>query len=493
MKKPSETPPEPGPKAPDLQDPDLQQPEAQEVGPKTPAAARRPRGRSKAAGREGSSDLTAPERAPGAGSPEPAPLADRQAAPEGEQPASADEPVPDLTGDARVTDPLDDFPQPHAHPATSDADGAPAPDPEAIALATETAPMPPAAEPAPPPADPTVARDDPAPPRRGGFFPALLGGVLAAALGAGAVIWLFPQGLRPVPQADMGAIEAQIAALSDEVAALRAAPQAEATPDDLPARIEQLSSDLAAARAAEDEAQTRLQDIEARLQAVESGEGMTAAADPALQQQIDELRAAIEGQSGLQDSVAAAAAAAEERIAAAEAEAQRLRAEAEETARAARARAALSHLRAALDSGAPLSPVTEELSAAGLSVPEPLSSRPDGVASLAELREDFPGAARAALAAALPVTAGEGWQARIGAFLQAQTGARSLTPQEGTGPDAVLSRAEAALAEGDLQAALTELQGLPAEGRAATAAWEADAQARLDALAAADSLAAEIG
>ncbi|WP_126975189.1 COG4223 family protein [Frigidibacter oleivorans] len=484
MKKPSETPPETEPQAaPDLQGPNPQGPGAQDAGPTTAAGAKRPRGRSKAAGREGTSDLTAPE----AGAPDPAPT-------------PAEEPVPNLTGDARVSDPLEDFPQPHEPAAMADADTVPAdtvpasgPGPEAMALATESAPMPPAEEPAPPPADPPKARDDNPSPRRGGFLPALLGGVLAAALGAGAVIWLFPQGLRPVPQADMGPVEAQIAALSDEVAALRAAPQAEAAPEDLLTRIDQLSSDLAASRAAEGEALTRLQDIEARLGAVESGEGTTAAADPALQQQIDDLRAAIEGQSGLQDSVAAAAAAAEERIAAAEAEAQRLRAEAEETARAARARAALSHLRAALDSGAPLSPVTEELAAVGVTVPEPLSSRPDGVASLAGLQQDFPAAARAALAAALPVTAGEGWQARVGAFLQAQTGARSLTPQQGTGPDAVLSRAEAALAEGDLQAALTELQGLPPEGRAATAAWEADAQARLDALAAADSLAAEIG
>ncbi|CAM5310654.1 hypothetical protein FALB51S_00807 [Frigidibacter albus] len=133
-----------------------------------------------------------------------------------------------------------------------------------------------------------------------------------------------------------------------------------------------------------------------------------------------------------------------------------------------------------------------DLTAAGLTVPEPLSALPGGVPTLGSLQDSFPEAARKALAASLPVTAGTGTWDRVGAFLQAQTGARSLAPREGTDPDAVLSRAEAALTAGDLQGALAELEGLPAEGRAATAAWEAQAAARIAATGAADALAAEI-
>jgi hypothetical protein len=65
------------------------------------------------------------------------------------------------------------------------------------------------------------------------------------------------------------------------------------------------------------------------------------------------------------------------------------------------------------------------------------------------------------------------------AFLRVQTGARSLQPREGTDPDAVLSRAEAAVKGGDVAASLTELAGLPAQGQAAMADWSARAKVYL--------------
>ena len=77
---------------------------------------------------------------------------------------------------------------------------------------------------------------------------------------------------------------------------------------------------------------------------------------------------------------------------------------------------------------------------------------------------------------------------RFTAFLRRQTNARSLAPREGNDPDAILSRAEAALSSGDLPAALTELDALPENARAAMDGWIADASARADALAAAADL-----
>jgi hypothetical protein len=82
---------------------------------------------------------------------------------------------------------------------------------------------------------------------------------------------------------------------------------------------------------------------------------------------------------------------------------------------------------------------------------------------------------------------------RITAFLRAQTGARSLTPREGNDPDAILSRAEAALREGDLVATLAELDALPAEGAARLAEWRAQAEARLAASQAVAELVASLG
>ncbi len=77
-------------------------------------------------------------------------------------------------------------------------------------------------------------------------------------------------------------------------------------------------------------------------------------------------------------------------------------------------------------------------------------------------------------------------------FLRTQSGVRSLEPREGTDPDAVLSRAEAALHNADIAAALTELQGLPPEGQGAMADWVARANQRMAAAEAAAALAATL-
>lgn len=138
-----------------------------------------------------------------------------------------------------------------------------------------------------------------------------------------------------------------------------------------------------------------------------------------------------------------------------------------------------------LDAGQPYDGLVAELAAGGVTVPEALSApAKDGVQSLDELRAAFTPAARAALADARSADKATG----LVAFLQRQTGARSVTPQEGDSPDAILSRAEAALAGGDVAAALTELDTLPDAAKAALADWEQTAQMRLAAVDAANAL-----
>ncbi|MCB2133097.1 MAG: hypothetical protein KDE02_09510, partial [Rhodobacteraceae bacterium] len=66
---------------------------------------------------------------------------------------------------------------------------------------------------------------------------------------------------------------------------------------------------------------------------------------------------------------------------------------------------------------------------------------------------------------------------------------RSLTPRAGDDPDAILSRADAALKAGDLAAAIDEIAALPEGGKAVMAEWVGLAQRRMAALAAVSALA----
>jgi hypothetical protein len=69
----------------------------------------------------------------------------------------------------------------------------------------------------------------------------------------------------------------------------------------------------------------------------------------------------------------------------------------------------------------------------------------------------------------------------VGGFLKRQLGARSVAPRDGSDPDAVLSRAEAAVRDGRVGAALTELETLPPEVQSAMEDWLAQARTRADA------------
>jgi hypothetical protein len=182
--------------------------------------------------------------------------------------------------------------------------------------------------------------------------------------------------------------------------------------------------------------------------------------------------------------LAAQKAAADKILQQAEASAAQIKAEADAKAKAAEAQAALGELQVALENG---SAFTATLPALG-EVPAILSDNAEsGLPTLAALQTSFPDAARAALDAALRANMGQSWSDRVTNFLRTQTGARSLTVREGNDPDAILSRAEAALATGDLTNALAEIAAMPAESQAALADWKAQAtkrQAAVDAVAA---------
>ena len=161
-----------------------------------------------------------------------------------------------------------------------------------------------------------------------------------------------------------------------------------------------------------------------------------------------------------------------------------------EAAKAASAQAAIAKIISAIDAGQPYPDAMASLNALELGEIDPAlaASSDTGVATLSALQSEFPDQARTALAAARASGVEEGQQG-LGGFLTRALGARSVAPREGNDPDAVLSRAEAAIKGGDLAATLTELDTLPEEAQAAIADWSAAADARVGARNAADALA----
>jgi hypothetical protein len=338
------------------------------------------------------------------------------------------------------------------------------------------------------PADPAPIPVAPAPRRRGAFVGGILGGVAAAVLGFGAAK-IYPDGW---PLRGTSDLQTQLAAQSQEIAALKAevtqlsntAPVPDASLIDRIAALEGKSAEPVDLAPLAD----RLAALETRLAAIESlpadGSGASPAAIAALQADVQALKAGgnTAGLEGL-------AAETEARLKAATDRAMAMQTETEAVLAKARARTALGQLTAAMDSGAPYAGLLSDLG----DVPAALADHAaSGVTTMPQLRAEFPDAARMALEAALAADMGASWSERIGSFLRTQTGARSLVPREGSDPDAVLSRAAAALDAGDLALALTEIATLPDAGKVPMQAWQAKAEARQAALAAMPDLVARI-
>lgn len=391
--------------------------------------------------------------------------------------AAAEPPAADAATDtapAAAPDP-DPAPEPQPDPAPVAAD--PAPEPGRI---PEPAPAPVMAPPPPP------ARGNPLLPILGGAVAAFFGFVLAQAV---------PQGwpLGATPQ-QFAALEAKLAEQDRKLATLTAPDPALA---DRLAALEQRLDTLPAAGA--DPA--ALDALRAEIAALRDAAPPVADLG-ALQAELDALKAelaAIPRESGVAQELEAMKAAAEAERAAAEARAEALRAEAESmragaeaAARAAIGQGVVLRVQAALDAGGPFDVALTDLGTAGIAVPPDLAAHAEGVPTLAELQAGFADAARAALAATARPGEGAGLADRVTGFLKAQTGLRSTAPREGGSPDAVLSRAEAALRAGDLPATLAELDTLPPEASAALADWRALADTRAAAAAALAALAQDL-
>lgn len=303
----------------------------------------------------------------------------------------------------------------------------------------------------------------------------VIGGAILAGAGFGAAKYL-SSGTASIAalaalQTQVDAQKATDLAIKADLAALFAIPAPDTTAlDGRVAALEGVNADISAFAA-------RLATLEDRLLAIEAasvrGEGAPAAALAAMGLEIKALKSKIDTQKAVMPAVTA-------EIEAASAAAQARLDTAEANAEAAAKQAALSHIRAAFESGAPLGPALESLRSMGADIPAALATETGMVPTLLSLQDSFAVPARAALDAAIRADMGDGWANRLTSFLRSQSGARSLTPQEGTDPDAVLSRAEAALKAGQISQALAELAGLPPVGMEAMAPWMADATRRID-------------
>lgn len=312
--------------------------------------------------------------------------------------------------------------------------------------------------------------------RKGGFLILLLGGVCAGAIGFAAAYYLQMQNGTAAARDTTASLAAQserIDALEARLESLPAAPDTsaiEAAQEDMTGKLSDLSDQISALTAQMDE-------LEA--QPASGGAADVSAKD------LRELRGTLKDLSGTLDEQS-------DQIARLESEAKERDSDALAAAEQDLRRAALSRIGTALDSGTSFAPALDDLERAGISAPDALQNVAGvGVQTQAALQQAFAPAARSALAQARRSDKGGGTD-NFWSFLSGQLGARSLERREGPGTDAILSRAEDDLRQGDLASALAEVETLPEPASGALADWMQDAKTRMQALDAYDGLATKM-
>lgn len=335
--------------------------------------------------------------------------------------------------------------------------------------------------------------------RRGGFMPTFLGGVVAAGLGAAACYWAIPHLPAAWQPGVVDAASAQLeAARQAGIQAAQAEVQSQA--QGLGDRAAEAGADAArqiladappAAGGAAPEGdkiaalEKAMADLNARLAQQPGAPVAPAAAGGVSQAALDELAARVSRQQAALDELAARPAvdpSTAQQVQELAQQAQELQQSTEAANRRAQAATAVAALQSAIENAAPRDQALADLTAAGVQVPTVLAG---DIPRLEQLRAGFPAAARAGLRESMDSIAGQqGAMDKIGNFLRVQTGARSVEPREGDDPDAVLSRANAAVESGDIPGALTQIGTLPDAGQQAMAEWVAQAQVWVDANAA---------
>ena len=316
--------------------------------------------------------------------------------------------------------------------------------------------------------EPYIPPVDPAPAQKSPLGPMILGGAVCAVLGFGAAVLtqqsspLWPQ--DPAVAELTAKTDGAVADLQTQIDSIAARPAGDVMQSDLtPMRdaVAQLSG-----------LEQTIADLAGRVSALEQATIEAAIPDDLIakyRSEVESISALLESQRGelntfMQDAKAKADQAAE-------------------IAKNTLAGGALDRIATALDTGSEFVQAMQDYEQAiGAAAPDALASlAADGVVTLQVLSQDYADVARAALAAArAEMDQGQG-MAKVTNFLKNQFNARSVVPKSGDDPDAVLSRAEQALRDGDLAAAMDEIAKLGPEEQATMSDWIAAAQARLDA------------
>lgn len=313
---------------------------------------------------------------------------------------------------------------------------------------------------------------------KSGFLPLVLGGVLAAGVGFGAASYLGSQGILFGDNSSeaVADLTRQLGDQGDLIHLLQSnqdkiAETANAAREGV-AGAAQASARVAALSERVEDLGTKLVALEGRMIETEKRpmtQGVSSSAIEAYEREVEQLRQLVSEQL---------------------AEAEDLKDTSTRSAQQMLAQAALTRVIVALESGAAYrGALTELAGATGMAIPDALSAHANtGVPTIMNLGEAFPAYARAALADARKLEKGANGSS-FTHFLKTQLGARSTEPKDGDDADAILSRTEAALREGRLQDALTELKALPPSSQALLADWRALAETRLAAAQALEDLA----
>ena len=329
--------------------------------------------------------------------------------------------------------------------------------------------------------------------RKSAFIPLLLGGVVSGVIGFGAATYYFMnrpsdeaqalvqvQAALDAQQGTLGSVNSKVEELSTTMTSVKSdfGGQVSELTETVGQKDRELADALESMSGSIADFETRLTALEKRPIA-EAG-GMTSEAAAAYERELRTMRDLLETQRTDIEKLAAEATARIEGVAQQAASAEQA---AEETAKITAVRVAVSKLQSALDNGGAFDATVANLAGAGVEISPVLAdAAKGGVPTLMELQESFPKAARAGLSASVKATTGDGAVSAIGSFFRSQVGARSLEPREGDDPDAVLSRAEAALGNDNIADAIALISALPKEGQAEMSDWVNAANMRLNAV-----------